>query len=97
MNELIKINEQNNELTILNNNLQILEYNQERVISSYDIARLHNKEVKRVNEQFERNKERLKEGIDYFLISVEEFSKSLSATQNFIPNNVKDIKLFTEI
>ena len=96
MKELIENNKQNNGLIILNTNLQILEYNQERVISSYDIARLHNKEVKRVNEQFERNKERLKEGVDYFLISVEEFSKSLSATQNFIPNNVKDIKLFTE-
>ena len=96
MKELVENNKQNNGLIILNTNLQILEYNQERVISSYDIARLHNKEVKRVNEQFERNKERLKEGVDYFLISVEEFSKSLSATQNFIPNNVKDIKLFTE-
>ena len=93
MNELI-IKENN--LNVNNNILRIVEYKGEKVISSYDIARLHNKEVKRVNEQFERNKERLKEGIDYFLISVEEFSKSLSATQNFIPNNVKDIKLFTE-
>ena len=93
MNELI-IKENN--LNVNNNILRIVEYKGEKVISSYDISRLHNKEVKRVNEQFERNKDRLQEGMDYFLISVEEFSKSLSATQNFIPNNVKDIKLFTE-
>lgn len=94
MTDLIQI--ENKEINIKDNILQIVEYKGNRIITSYDIARLHNKEVKRVNEQFERNKERLKENVDYFIISVEEFSESLSATQNFIPNNVKEIKLFTE-
>ena len=47
MNELI-IKENN--LTVNNNILRIVEYKGEKVISSYDIARLHNKEVKRVSQ-----------------------------------------------
>lgn len=85
-----------NKVDIKGETIKIVEYKGTKVLSSYDIAGLHNKELKRVNEQFERNKDRLKEGVDYFLIDKEEFSESLSATQNFIPNNVKDIKLFTE-
>lgn len=90
------INTSDTSVSINDYPLQVVEYKGERVVSSYDIANLHNKPVKAVNQQFERNKERLKEGIDYFLINKEEFSESQSVTQTFIPNNVKDIKLFTE-
>ena len=34
--------------------------------------------------------------MDYFIISVKEFSESQAVILNFIPNNVKDIKIFTE-
>lgn len=85
-----------NNLTINDNTLSVVEYKGEKVISSYDIARLHNKEVRAVNQQFERNKERLREGIDYFIISKEEFSESQIVIQGFIPNNVKEFRLFTE-
>lgn len=90
---LIKIE---NTINIKGNDLQVVEYKGVRVLSSYDIARLHGKEVAQVNRQFERNKDRLKEGIDYFLIDKGEFSECLAGIQSFIPNNVKDIKLFTE-
>lgn len=93
MNELIKIE---NTINIKGNNLQVVEYKGVRVLSSYDIARLHGKEVAQVNRQFERNKDRLKEDIDYFLVDKGEFSECLAGIQSFIPNNVKDIKLFTE-
>ena len=93
MNELI-IKENN--LTVNNNILRVVEYKGEKVISSYDIARLHNKEVKRVNEQFERNKERLKEGIDYFLISVEEFAVVDSDHKISSKSRHKFERLFTE-
>ena len=72
-----------NNLAVNNNILRIVEYKGEKVVSSYDIARIHNKEVKRVNEQFERNKDRLQEGVDYFLIKRREISKSQLATLPF--------------
>lgn len=93
MNELVKIE---NTVNIKGNDLRVVEYKGVRVLSSYDIAQLHGKPVRKVNEQFERNIDRLSEGTDYFRISKEEFSESFSGIQNFIPNNVKDIKLFTE-
>lgn len=85
-----------NDITINDNALSVVEYKGIRVISSYDIARLHGKEVRAVNQQFERNKKHLKQGVDYFLINKEEMAESQIVIQKFIPNNVKDLKLFTE-
>ena len=93
MNELI-IKENN--LTVNNNILRIVEYKGEKVISSYDIARLHNKEVKRVNEQFKRNKDRLQEGVDYFLIDREEFAVVDSYHKISSKSRHKFERLFTE-
>ena len=93
MNELI-IKENN--LNVNNNILRVVEYKGEKVISSYDIARLHNKEVKRVNEQFERNKDRLQENMDYFLISVEEFAIADSGHKISSKSRHKFERLFTE-
>ena len=79
MNNLINISDTH--VSINNYSLQVVEYKGERVVSSYDIAKLHDKDVAQVNRQFERNKERFKEGIDYFLINKEEFSECLSGIQ----------------
>ena len=93
MNELI-IKENN--LTVNNNILRIVEYKGEKVISSYDIARLHNKEVKRVNEQFKRNIDKFVENRDYFIINREEIMQSHFATGISKFSNHKVEYLFTE-
>lgn len=93
MNELIV---KENDLTIKNNTLRIVEYKGKKVISSYDIARLHSKEAKRVNEQFERNKDRLQEGVDYFLIDREEFAVADSDHKISSKSRHKFERLFTE-
>ena len=84
-------------LIIVNNKqLETKEYKGRRVVTSWDIAKVHGREVKKINQQFERNKDKLVKEKDYFLMSREEFSGSLKVTQKFIPNNVKEIPLFTE-
>ena len=85
-----------NNLTVNNNILRIVEYKGEKVISSYDIARLHNEEVKRVNEQFKRNKDILQEGVDYFLIDREEFAVVDSDHKISSKSRHKFERLFTE-
>ena len=41
------------------------EYKGVPVLTSWDIAKIHDKEPKRVNEQFKRNKERFEEEKDF--------------------------------
>lgn len=74
----------------------IKEYKGQRIVTSWDIARVHCKENKRVNEVFRNNQNRFILGEDYFLLTTKEFSESFKTTQEFIPNNVKEIPLFTE-
>lgn len=83
------------EVIINNHRLEVREFKSQRVISVYDIAKVHEKEVREVNQQFERNKEHLIKDEDYFELSREQF-ESLYVIQSFIPNNVKSIKVFTE-
>lgn len=90
---LIKIE---NTISIKGNDLQVVEYKGVRVLSSYDIARLHDKEVKRVNEQFERNKERLEEDVDYFLVDKEEFAVAICDHTVSSKSRHQFERLFTE-
>ena len=86
-----------NELVMINGKqLETKEYQGERVVTAWDIAEVHGREAGNVNRQFERNREKLIEGEDYFIISKEEFSECHEGNQRFIPNNVKEIPLFTE-
>ena len=84
---LVKIN---------NNDVMVKEFQGQRVVTAWDIAKVHNREVREVNQQFNRNKEKLIEGEDYFSLTPMEFSKSQIVIQEFIPNSVKEIILFTE-
>lgn len=86
LNDYVKIN---------NQDLNIKEYKNHRVITAYDIAKLHKKNNSQVNQQFKRNKKHFIKNVDYFEISTQTF-KSLMVIQDFIPNNVENIKLFTE-
>jgi toxin-antitoxin system, toxin component, bro family len=95
-NKLVKIN---------NVELGIKEYKKERVVTAWDIAKVHGREPREITQQFNRNKDKFILNEDYFKISSKEFlasfktiqsSESQSVIQDFIPNNVKEIPLFTE-
>lgn len=87
MNELITIN---------NTQVEMKEYEGLRVVTAWDIAKVHNREVKRINEIFKNNIDKFILKEDYFFLTPNEFSGSFKTAQNFIPNNVKEIPLFTE-
>lgn len=86
----------NNKMIILNEEIEIKEYNGERVITAWDIARLHGRDVREITQNFNYVKEKMILNEDYFIISKENISESKILIQDFIPNNVKEIILFTE-
>ena len=45
-------------IIIKDKKLLVKEYKNQRVVTVWDISEVHNKEVKRINELFNRNKER---------------------------------------
>ena len=68
------------------------EYNGVPILTSWDIAEIHGKEIRRVNENFKYVREKLILNEDYFIIEREFAKKYLEGI--FIPNNVKRIALF---
>ncbi len=86
MNDLIKINEKQ---------IEAKEHNGEIVITAWDIAEVHEREAKEINQNFKYIQNRLTINEDYFIISRKDF-ESKFLTQKFIPNNVKEIAIFTE-
>ena len=84
---LVKVNEKE---------LQVKEWNNERVITAWDIAKLHEREVREVTQNFNYVKEKLILNEDYFLVPRNKISESKILIQDFIPNNVKEIPIFTE-
>lgn len=73
------------------------EYNGVPVLTSWDIAKIHKKESRRINENFKNVKEKLVLNEDYFALTRKEISESNISIQKKIPNNVKTIYLFTEM
>ena len=73
------------------------EYNGVPVLTSWDIAKIHEKENRRINENFKNVKEKLVLNEDYFALTRKEISESNISIQKKIPNNVKTIYLFTEM
>jgi murein L,D-transpeptidase YafK len=55
-------------IKILDNEVRIIEWQDQRVVMTKDIAKLHGIEVKHINEKYRRNKKYFKEGYDYFEI-----------------------------
>ena len=86
-----------NEIVIIGNvEVKAKEYKGKRVVTVWDIAEVHNKRVSKINELFKYNRSKFVMDIDYFSITPKEFSESFSRFQTKIPNNVKEIILFTE-
>ncbi len=76
--------------------LEIKEWNKERVISVYDISNLHNKEVRAITQQFKRNENKFKLGKDYYIINRKEILKSQTVILEKLPPNLSELVLFTE-
>lgn len=91
-----KLNNKNEIITINNVELGIKEYKKERVVTAWDIGKVHNRDVGEINKIFNRNKDKFILNEDYFILKIKEFSERFKTIQNFIPNNVKEIVLFTE-
>lgn len=86
----------NNTLLILDERISIKEYKGQRVVTSWDIAKVHKREPREINQNFNYIKSRLILNEDYYLIPKEKLAESKILIQEFIPNNVKEIPLFTE-
>ena len=84
-------------ITINNKEIKVKEYNGERVITAWDIANLHEREISKINENFKYNINRFTKNKDYYVLKRSEFSESDFPIQEFIPNNVKEIILFTQL
>lgn len=89
-------NMNSNLITIADKKIELKEYNGERIVTAWDIAELHEREISKVNENFKYNINKFIENEDYYVLQRNKFSESDFRVQNFIPNNVKEIILFTE-
>lgn len=86
----------NNKIMINGIEIETKEYEGQRVITAWDIAKLHEREPREITQNFKYIKDKMILGLDYFTISRNEIPKSKIMIQDFIPNNVKKIQLFTE-
>ena len=72
------------------------EYEGEYVLSPWDISKIHKREVREVNQNFKNLRSKMIEGEDYHIVYKAKLSESKILIQDYIPNNVKEIMLFTE-
>ena len=71
------------------------EYNGVPILTPWDIGKIHNKDVKAVNQQFKRNKEMFKKEKDYFMLTRFEYTKYFLINSGSLGRNTKSILLFT--
>ena len=86
----------NDLITIDGIELRKKKYENKIIMTSWDIAKMHERDVKDVNQNFKRHQEKFILGLDFFVIPREKISETQIVIQEFIPNNVKEIPLFTE-
>lgn len=86
-----------NKISIFEKEIEIKEYNNERVVTAWDIAQLHERDTREIVQNFNNVKDKMILNEDYFTISRNDMSKSKILIQHFIPNNVKEIVLFTQL
>ena len=80
----------NNKILINGVEIETKEYKGQRVITSYDVAKLHEREVNDVTKNFNNNRDKFILNEDYFLINKNDISERKISVQEFIPNNVKE-------
>ncbi len=84
-------------ITINNKEIKVKEYSGERIVTAWDIAKLHERDTREIIQNFNNVKDKMILNEDYFIISRFDISKSKILIQDFIPNNVKEIILFTQL
>ncbi|MBA1335824.1 MAG: hypothetical protein HPY66_1642 [Firmicutes bacterium] len=89
------------EIMVINGTeLQVKEYNGQRVVTLWDIARLHNAETDSVRKNFKNNAQYLIEGEDYFVLPKQDALAANLIRSNEISryalNATRDIPVFTE-
>jgi toxin-antitoxin system, toxin component, bro family len=98
--KIIKIEEliyaMSNIVKIKETEILIKEYKGQRVVTSWDIAKVHKREVNDITKNFNNNKSKFIINEDYFLVSREEISEQKILIPEFIPNNVKEVIIFTK-
>lgn len=72
-NEVVKVN---------NQEVSVIEWNNERVITTAQLAEVYGADIKVVSNNFNRNKGRFEEGKHYYLLRGEELSKFKTSHQN---------------
>lgn len=98
-NENIKRRDNNmnsNLIAIADKEIELKEYNGERIVTAWDIAELHERDVKVINQQMRNNIDKFIENEDYFIISRNNIPKSISLTLENNAPNLKEIILYTE-
>lgn len=86
-----------NYIKLNNYDLSIKEFNKERVVTVIDIAKLHNKQVKHVNEVFKNNLKYFNENEHYYTITREKSKVASTDFKNlFNSPRQKEAYLFTE-
>lgn len=83
-------------LEINGKRIEVKEYKGERVVTVYDISELHGREVKKINQQFKRNKEKFVEEKDFFQLKRDKLSRSHFGTAISKFSNNEFEHLFTE-
>jgi hypothetical protein len=84
-------------IMVNNYQLGIKDYKGKRVITSNEISVMHEKTIKAINQQFERNKSKFIINEDYFIITKEESKVTACDFKKlFTSNRQKEIYLFTE-
>lgn len=81
-----------NALTVNNVELQIKEWNGERVVTFDDIDKVHNRKNGTASRNFRKNRERLIDGKDYFNLK----KQMLKSTKNVVLKLQKKIFLVIE-
>lgn len=71
-------------------------YKGEYVLTPWDISKIHQREVREVNQNFKNLRNKMIKDEDYYIIHKSKLSESKILIQDYIPNNVKEIMMFTE-
>ena len=83
--ELVKVNDKE----IIKN-----EFKEQRILTIWDIAKLHERKPRDITQSFKYNFRRFKVNVDYYYLTRKDFLKTFKGFKNKIPNNVKFIYLF---
>lgn len=79
------------------NQLQIIEFNNQRILTTQQIAEAYETESQIITNNFTRNKERYQEGKHYFLLEKEALKAFKSATNQIdVSPNINKLYLWTE-